>query len=468
VSSVERYDKVSQRRDPPIARDEQMVLYQQGAYLSRGSWKLGHLYLTNKRLLFRQVKRLILDIPLENITAVGFHKRPFILVSKTCMLLSYRNGSGGQRREATIITAHLDSWCAKIAELLSERGMELEVRGVLTEGDIAQARRVRVREILDEIHAGERRVPTRARLDRAQEHEDVEKRRDIAQPHRDHINLRQLLAKIEAEEGAEAGGGKVKKGDLSRARRDRAQGKIPLGEGEEIIKTLRLNRARGLASMRGEASIRDLEGATPRWVSDIAQARRDRVKEIVAEAHGEFPERIEEEHIAEVAQALDPASREMIWYLRENGHAKIEELRQLLGESCHMNVLTRINEVINPTARKMLGVPLLVFEPRRTDPWTGEVAPFSWWLCREAERRPKIAPPADVFDEDEQVVVVIELGGVEEEDIQVQAEGERLMVTTGDRPAWEIALPAAVDGKQINTRYHNNVLQIWLRKKRNS
>ncbi|MCG2769714.1 MAG: hypothetical protein L6435_15250 [Anaerolineae bacterium] len=453
-----------------LGEDERIILYQQGAYLSRRSWKLGHLYLTNKRLLFRQVKRLILDVPLENITAVGFHKKPFILATKTCMLLSYHNGSGGQRREATIITAHLDSWCAKIAELLSERGMELEVRGVLTEDDIAQARRDRVREILDEIHAGERRVPTRSRLDRAQEHEDVEKRRDIAQPHRDHINLRQLLAEIEAEEGAEAGGGEVRKGDLAQARRDRAQGKIPLGEGEEIIKTLRLDRARDevLASIRGEASIRDLEGATPRWVSDIAQARRDRVKEIVAEAHGEFPERIEEEHIAEVAQALDPASREMIWYLRENRHAKIEELRQLLGESCHMSVLTRINEVINPTARKMLGVPLLVFESRRADPWTGEVVPFSWWLCREAERRPRIAPPADVFDEGEQVVVVMELAGVEEKDIQVRAEGEWLIVTAGDRPPWEIALPATVDGKRITTHYHNNVLQVRLEKRTSS
>ena len=169
-----------------------------------------------------------------------------------------------------------------------------------------------------------------------------------------------------------------------------------------------------------------------------------------------------------MAADLDPASAELIWYLWEQGHARIEELRQVTGAPSHMHVLSRIRETINPVARRLLGRALLVFESRRTDPWTGEVVPFSWWLCREAERRPKIEPPADVFDEGEQVVVVMELAGVEEEKIQVHAERKRLIVTAGHWPTWEIDLPVPVDGRRITTHFQNNVLQVRLEKRTSS
>ena len=94
--------------------------------------------------------------------------------------------------------------------------------------------------------------------------------------------------------------------------------------------------------------------------------------------------------LEQVAVNLDPASAELIWYLWEHGHARIEELRQVVGAPSHMHVLTRIRETINPVARRLLGQQLLVFEPRRVDAWTGEVVPFSWWLCKGAERQPAV------------------------------------------------------------------------------
>ncbi len=449
---------MSRASELPLGEGERIILYQQGAHLSRRSWKLGHLYLTNKRLLFRQVKRLILNVPLEKITAVGFYKRPFILATKTCMLLSYRDGASGRPREATIITAHLHSWRERIAELLLEKEVVLKVQGVLTESDVAQARRDRVHEIWDQIHAGQRRIPTRAHV-------------DSAQPHWNHVQLGELLAELEAEEGSEVRSGRTKKGDLDQARRDRIQGKIPLGERGEVIKA-GLDRAldRAPASIRGETTIQDFEGTTPWWVSDIAQARRDRVKEILAEGHGDFPERIEEEHVAKVAQALDPASREIIWYLWENRHAKLEELRQLLGESSHMNVLTRIKEVINPMARKMLGVPLLVFEQSRMDYVTGENVLYSWWLSQEAERRPaEEGRLIDIFDEGDHVMVIMELAGVQEEDIRVSAKGNKLTVAADAQERKyheEVTLPPEVDAEQLTTRYNKGILQIRFEKKR--
>jgi len=322
---------VRQRWDPSLAEDEQIVLHQQGAYLSGRSWKLGHLYLTDKRLLFSQAGRLALDLSLGDVAKLGFTRRSFILATKTCLRLSYHacaehNQSGGARRrsrEATIITADLPIWTQRLAEQLTSQGVGFEGPEALTD-----------------------------------------------------------------------------------------------------------------------------DGATPEAPRRQTHPGR----------------RIGLDDLEQVAAALDPASGELIWYLWEHGHARIENLRHVVGAPSHMHVLTRIRETINPVARRMLGQPLLVFEPRRTDPWTGEVVPFSWWLCREAERLPDAAPPADVFDEDKEIVVVMELTGVKEDQIQVRAEGNQLVVTAGDRPPWEIALPAPVNRREIARCYRNNVLQIRLGK----
>ncbi len=315
---------MSERWDPLIAGDEQIVLHQQGAYLSGRSWKLGHLHLTDKRLLFSQAGRLALDLSLSKVTGLGFWKRPFILATKTCLRLSSRNGSGDQRRETTIITGDLEAWTRRLAEVLTGLGVDFEGPEGLNGNDAAPK----------------------------------------TQTSRSH--------------------------------------------------------------------------------------------------------RIELEDLEQAAADLDPTSAELIWYLWEQRHARIEELRQVTGAPSHMHVLSRIRETINPVARRLLGQPLLVFESRRTDPWTGEVVPFSWWLCREAERRPKIEPAADVFDEGEQVVVVMELAGVEEEKIQVHAERKLLIVTAGHLPTWEIGLPVPVDGARITTRFQNNVLQVRLPKRASS
>jgi len=264
----------------------------------------------------------------------------------------------------------------------------------------------------------------------------------------------------------------VSGGRLDQARRDRAQGKTPGGEAEEAVK-VRVDRARdrALATMRGEATTQDPQNTGP-WEGDLAQERQDRVKEILAEVHGDLPERIEEEHLAKVAQPLDPASGEIIWYLWENRHAKIEELRQLLGESSHMNVLTRIKEVINPMAHKVLGRPLLVFERSRIDHITGQNVLYSWWLCKEAESRPvEEKRSVDILDEGDHVMVILELADVREEDIQLEVVGERLIVEVDGpdrRHREEVSLPSAVDAERFAARYHNNLLQVRFEKALNA
>ncbi len=333
---------------PTLIEGEQILLHQQGGYLSRRSWKLGHFYLTSRRLLFCQTKRVILNLAIKSIAEVSFQKSPFILATKNCLRLSYRAGSSGAIREAIFITAHLDLWCRKIAELLEAKSVDLETQGVTTADDVVQARRDRGQEILAEIH-----------------------------------------------------------GDSPSLSLQDPKGKDPVGK------------------------------------------------------------EVEEEDLKGVVEALDPVSAQIVWYLRENRHAKIEELRRLLGESSHMNVLVRIREVINPTVRKILGKPLLVFERARIDHTSGERILYSWWLSGDAKRPIEGERLVDIFDEGDHILVIVELVGFEEQGVQLAIEDGTLVVKAealGRSVHEEIPLSPQVDGQRFRARYHNNLLQVRFEK----
>ncbi|MFQ5811843.1 MAG: hypothetical protein ACE5I2_01410 [Anaerolineae bacterium] len=200
--------EVSEIRDQ-LAEDEQIVLYQQGAYLSRRSWKLGHLYLTDRRLLFRQVTRLVLDIPLENIAEVGVQRRPFILATRDCLVLLYQDEASGRRREATIITAHLAAWRDKMAEILLEQGIELQAQGLMAESDVTQVRRDRVQEILADIRAEEKAVAegikTKEEIAQERIHRilgQADKRKGARRASLARERVREILAEVQAQKEA--------------------------------------------------------------------------------------------------------------------------------------------------------------------------------------------------------------------------------------------------------------------------
>jgi len=322
------------QRLPSLIEGEQVILHQQGGYLSRGSWKLGYLYLTNRALLFCQAKRVIVNLALRSIKAVGLKKSPFILATKNCLRLSYRAGSTGAIREATFITAHLDLWWRKIVGLLEAEGIEVEMQSVTTADALAQDRAGRIRTKID--------------------------------------------------------------GDSSQG--------------------------------------------------------------------------IREGDIKMVIEELDPVSAQMVWYLWENRHAKIEELRRAVGESSHMKVLVRIREVINPKAHKMLGKPLLVFERARIDHKSGERILYSWWLSGDGERGLIEGEGlVDVLDEEDHTLVIVELVGFEETGIQLTVEDERLVVKAEAPGRWvreEIPLSPQVHGQRFRASYHNNLLQVRFEKER--
>jgi len=78
-------------------------------------------------------------------------------------------------------------------------------------------------------------------------------------------------------------------------------------------------------------------------------------------------------------------------------------------------------------------------------------------------------PLVDVFDEDDVLLVIAELPGVEEKDIQIEArEGKIKLSTTTKRRKYakELELPCPVDESTVESTYKNGVLEIRLRKTR--
>jgi HSP20 family protein len=96
------------------------------------------------------------------------------------------------------------------------------------------------------------------------------------------------------------------------------------------------------------------------------------------------------------------------------------------------------------------------------------VQPFG--NIRRTERGPIVKevtePLTDLFDEDDLLLVVAELPGVEEKEIRIEVEDDTLKFSsTGKRKyAKELLLPCPVDESTMETTYKNGVLEIRLRK----
>ncbi|MDO9575714.1 MAG: hypothetical protein Q7J55_04225, partial [bacterium] len=107
---------------------------------------------------------------------------------------------------------------------------------------------------------------------------------------------------------------------------------------------------------------------------------------------------------------LDEKSRQILMFLWWNRHAEIGELAQLVSASTDMEVLSKLKEVINPTAEKILGRKIVEFAESRIDQVTGEKVLFSWWLVGEpAQIGTSDKPLMDVFDEKDGVTIIAQL-----------------------------------------------------------
>lgn len=89
---------------------------------------------------------------------------------------------------------------------------------------------------------------------------------------------------------------------------------------------------------------------------------------------------------------------------------------------------------------------------------------------RTTEEGPVVAdvrePLVDLFDEQEEVVLVAELPGVAEEEIQIEIADDILSLeTTGERKyAKEVLLPGTVEAASLRQTYRNGILELRLKK----
>lgn len=181
--------------------------------------------------------------------------------------------------------------------------------------------------------------------------------------------------------------------------------------------------------------------------------------------------KINSKKIDRLLQELDVGSRAIILYLLEHKHAKLDELMEILDESSHMNTLTRIQNVINQKALKILKRPILIFEKSRIDMKTGENVLFNWWLAKEDEEKVPLKKRqflVDVFDEESEVIITIDLPGIREEDIKVNIEKKRVNISFRDskrkKHVEEIFLPSQVNPYKFSKQFKNQILTIRILK----
>ncbi len=74
-------------------------------------------------------------------------------------------------------------------------------------------------------------------------------------------------------------------------------------------------------------------------------------------------------------------------------------------------------------------------------------------------------PIVDVFDEDDHILVVVELPGIEESDVKIEVKGDILTLSAerGEKKySKEVLLPSKVDEKSLISSYKNGILEIKL------
>ena len=85
-------------------------------------------------------------------------------------------------------------------------------------------------------------------------------------------------------------------------------------------------------------------------------------------------------------------------------------------------------------------------------------------IALKEEREPLV----DVFEENDSIKVVAELPGVEKEDINLYAEGDKLTISvdTPERKYYkELQLPTEIDPNTTSTNYKSGILEVVIKKK---
>jgi len=122
-----------------------------------------------------------------------------------------------------------------------------------------------------------------------------------------------------------------------------------------------------------------------------------------------FPEKKANGDLNKILDVVDEKSRQILWYLWWNRHAEIGELVELTKAESDMEVLSRLKESINLTAKRILGKEIVSFQSSKVDPVTGEKVLFSWWLEEGSLLGKRKEPLVDVFEENNHIAIIAQL-----------------------------------------------------------
>ncbi|MFH1695198.1 MAG: Hsp20/alpha crystallin family protein [Candidatus Micrarchaeota archaeon] len=172
----------------------------------------------------------------------------------------------------------------------------------------------------------------------------------------------------------------------------------------------------------------------------------------------------EKNEISEFMQALDEESKTIVWHLIRKGHAKINELSALIALNDSLT-LNKINEVINPRAKKILGKPILLFKQAGLD--SGKKFLFNWWINESIHLiEDKEKEIMEISNEKKILMIAIALPNLNEKDIEVSIENNCLTVFgKSSETSFFKKIPLYCSVKKVKEKtFNNGVLEIKLEK----
>ena len=393
----------------PLLQGEEVIKYYTASYDIGSSlastWRLGNLYLTNKRLLFVQVRKILFDVLLSQIKTINIVKREWILGKKVKQLNIVREG----RKVPYIAVKDPENWKREIEE-------RTQVSQSTPSDPQSAAHNARPDEVI------------------------LKEKGSYVSPGQSMWRLGTLLLthkKIAFLQSM----GRVWETPLS------------------SIKALRIEK-RVYGVSKSDAICVEYESVgelSKAWI--IALNLETWRKELYARASL----KVDLETLDKIAVHLDADSKEILWFLYENRHAGIDTLAKLIEVPVHMDVLLKIRGMINPTAEKIVGYSILSFESSKVDRETGENVTYSWWLAGQPQRERR-EPLLDIFEEGADLVVYLELLGIKEDELRLSVTNNQLVIDTDNNYHKGIPLPAVVNADSLTKRYNNNILEVKLKK----
>jgi HSP20 family molecular chaperone IbpA len=394
----------------PLRPGEEVTKYYTASYDTgsslASSWKLGNLYLTNQRLFFVQGRKILFQVPLNQIKIINIVKREWILGKKVKQLNIVSEG----RRVPYIAIKDPENWKKAIEERTSDSQS-------ISSDPQSTAPNLQPDEVILKEKGG------------------------YLTPGQSRWWLGTLLL--------------TPKKLTFFTSKSRFVWETPLSS----IKELRIEkRVYGVSQSDTICIVYESFGELAKaWIIslDLETWRKELYKRVLL--------KVDREILDKIVTELDSDSKEILMCLYENRHARIDTLTKLIEAPNHMDILLKIREIINPTAEKIIGYPILSFESSKVDWETGEKVLFSWWLTGQPHQE-KEEPLLDIFDENAELIVYLELLGIKEDKLRLRVENNKLIIEADKDYHQEISLPAVVNAKSFTSRYKNNILEVRLKK----